>query len=132
MNSITATGDVSSYDVMYVCGGNTFYLLQEVRKNGFDKYIVDFINNGGLYVGVSAGSILVGPDIFIASPFDENSVGLTDTKALGVTDTIICPHYQKVEERIVAEVEEKAHCKVVRLRDDQSLEEIDSVSKIIE
>jgi dipeptidase E len=29
--------DLNDYDVIYVCGGNTFYLLNEIRNTGFDK-----------------------------------------------------------------------------------------------
>src|SRR3989344_8018960 len=75
-------GDVQSYDVMYVCGGNTFYLMDKLRKTGFDKKITDFVNSGKVYVGVSAGSVIAGPDISIASPFDPNDVDLKDMKGL--------------------------------------------------
>ncbi len=132
INNISAAGDLNSYDVMYMCGGNTFYLLHEVKRTGFDKQIINFINSGKVYIGVSAGSILVGPDISIAGPFDLNDIGLKNPTGLGVTDKIICPHYQKVEEKVVVGVEEKGNYRVVRLRDDQSLEEVDGISKIIE
>src|SRR3989344_392647 len=46
--------ETKDYDVMYVCGGNTFYLLNEIRKAAFDKKIIDFVNIGKVYVGVSA------------------------------------------------------------------------------
>ena len=50
-------------DLIWVCGGNTLYLLQEVRRSGFDEFVKKKIDEGIPYVGASAGSILLGPDI---------------------------------------------------------------------
>ena len=53
----------SQCDLIWVGGGNTLYLLQEVRKSGFDKYLTNKILEGVPYVGASAGSIILGPDL---------------------------------------------------------------------
>ncbi len=53
----------SECDVFWVCGGNTLYLLQEFRRSGFDKFVTKKISEGVPYVGSSAGSIILGPDI---------------------------------------------------------------------
>lgn len=53
----------SECDLFWVCGGNTLYLLQEVRRSGFDNFVTKKIKEGIPYVGSSAGSILLGPDI---------------------------------------------------------------------
>ena len=53
----------SGCDLFWVGGGNTLYLLQEVRKSGFDKYVTRKILEGIPYVGASAGSIILGPDL---------------------------------------------------------------------
>jgi dipeptidase E len=53
----------SGCDLIWVGGGNTLYLLQEVRKSGFDKYVTNKILEGVPYVGASAGSIILGPDL---------------------------------------------------------------------
>ena len=49
--------------VIWVGGGNTFYLLQEVRRSGFDELVARKIAAGTPYVGTSAGSIILSPDI---------------------------------------------------------------------
>lgn len=49
--------------VIWVGGGNTFYLLQEVRRSGFDDFITKKIATGTPYVGTSAGSIILAPNI---------------------------------------------------------------------
>ncbi len=50
-------------DLIWVGGGNTLYLLQQVRKSGFDKFVTKKIQEGVPYVGASAGSIILGPDL---------------------------------------------------------------------
>lgn len=132
INNISIAGDISSYDAMYVCGGNTFYLLHEIKRTGFDKTIIEFVNRGRLYIGESAGSIIVAPDILMSAPFDANDIGLKDTTGLNLTEKIICPHYNNKGEDIVNEFEEKNNCKVLRLKDGQAWEETDTTAKIIE
>ena len=45
------------YDAVYVCGGNTEYLLERINEKGFRNTLLLFIEQGGVYVGVSAGSL---------------------------------------------------------------------------
>ncbi len=80
-------------DVIYVEGGNTFYLLDEVRKSGFATVLKQCLDHS-VYVGVSAGSILVTPTIAIAGvePGDPNDVNLTDFTALGLVPFEVSPH----------------------------------------
>ncbi len=114
--------DIADYDAIYVCGGNTFYLMSEVRKTGFDKKIIDFVNNGKVYVGVSAGSIIACPDISIAESFDSNDVNLKDTTGLNFIDKVITPHYQRKERVIIDAWEEKHSHGVIRLNDGCAVE----------
>ena len=124
--------EVEDFDVIYVCGGNTFYLLKKVKETGFDKVIIKFAKTGKLYFGVSAGSILVCPNIDIASPFDENDVNLTDLTGLNLTDVIVSPHYCKEEKPIIDKFKKKSQYKVVPLTDNQALLVLDGETKIVE
>nr|WP_254107458.1 Type 1 glutamine amidotransferase-like domain-containing protein [Bacillus pumilus] len=62
---------IKQNDVMYVSGGNTFYLLQELRKHGLDDVLKEEINKGKLYIGESAGSIIMAPSIEYISLMDK-------------------------------------------------------------
>lgn len=42
---------------IYVCGGSTQYLLKQMHKAGFKSQLDVFLDAGGVYIGVSAGSI---------------------------------------------------------------------------
>lgn len=90
---------LSSTNLVYVAGGNTFYLLNQLRVSGFDKLLTDYVNNGGLYAGASAGALVAGPDIGSISSIDEPEKveGLTSTKALGFVDIVPIPHYDMKE-----------------------------------
>ncbi|MBT8448159.1 MAG: Type 1 glutamine amidotransferase-like domain-containing protein, partial [Gammaproteobacteria bacterium] len=53
-------------DIIYVGGGDEFYLLQEFRRSGFDKVVQEKIALGVPYIGSSAGSMVLGSSIEFA------------------------------------------------------------------
>lgn len=109
------------YDVVFVCGGNTFDYLDRIRKTGLDKFIIDFAKKeDSIYVGVSAGSILAGPDIAIAGDEDPNNIRLTDLKGLCLTDYIIYPHYRKELKQELDTFKKKTGYPIIELEDNQA------------
>ena len=46
------------YDVVYLCGGDTHYLLERINDTNFNMSLMEYINNNGLVIGVSAGSLI--------------------------------------------------------------------------
>jgi len=48
---------LSEGDLIYISGGNTFYLLQELKRKGADKLIQREIERGKPYIGESAGGV---------------------------------------------------------------------------
>ncbi|MFJ7975915.1 Type 1 glutamine amidotransferase-like domain-containing protein [Peribacillus sp. NPDC096379] len=120
-------------DVIYLNGGNPFYLLHHLKRSGADKVIREFVQNGGLLIGVGTGSIVLGPDIKLMQHFspEMDSVGLDDLTGLALTDVRVFPHYgnetlypdkqgRRVEERLL-EFERAHRCYVNRLRDDGAI-----------
>ncbi len=124
--------EVAGFDVIYVCGGNTFYLLNMVRKTGFDKVIKQFLEKGKVYMGVSAGSILMGPNIEIAKLGDKNECGVTNFTGLGYIDSSISPHYNDDEHKKVEDFKKKANYPILPLTDNQALLILDKKTEIIE
>lgn len=78
-------------DVLWVSGGNTFHLLNQVRKTGFDKWLKTH-GKGKVFVGASASTILMTPTIKLADGVDKNYCGLTDFTGLGYVDYEIEVH----------------------------------------
>lgn len=54
---------LETFDVIYICGGDPHYLLKRIRERGFDKKLELFIKDGGVVVGVSAGSMIFADDM---------------------------------------------------------------------
>jgi dipeptidase E len=111
----TATSDEIAHklnrnDYMYVSGGNTSYLLQELKRSGTDKLIVQEIAAGKVYIGESAGSMVVAPDIGYSRAMDSpaKAPDLDSSTALGVVDFYPVPHqgnflFKKAVKKIIAE-----------------------------
>ena len=59
-------------DCIYISGGNTFFLMQELRKTGTDKLIIEQIEKGKLYIGESAGAMILVPNIEYAKDMDDH------------------------------------------------------------
>jgi len=100
---------LQSNDYIYISGGNTFYLLQELKRTGADKIIVEQIQKGKLYIGESAGSVVAAPNIEYVELMDskEMAEALTDYQAFGVVDFYPLPHhtnfpFKKAVEKTIA------------------------------
>jgi len=76
-----------------VGGGNVYYLLFQARKSGFDQVIQKCMRNNLVYIGASAGSMLVGSTI--ESSLDDPTIvpELTDYRGLRLVDVSIRPHW---------------------------------------
>ena len=92
--------NVNDFDIIYMMGGNTIYLLDMVRKYNFDKEIISFLNNDKIYIGSSAGSQILGTTIKLCSIYENNFVNMTDFTAMGIVDKEVVPHANKKEELI--------------------------------
>ncbi len=121
------TGDLervlSDKNIIFVNGGNTFYLLYWVRKSGFDKILPDFLKRGGLYVGVSAGSYIACPSIEMAAwkHQDRNRVGITDFRALNLVPFLITAHFEEQYRTIVDQAAKRTKYPIVALTDKQAV-----------
>ncbi|MCX6718462.1 MAG: Type 1 glutamine amidotransferase-like domain-containing protein [Candidatus Staskawiczbacteria bacterium] len=83
-------------DIIFVEGGNTFYLLKSMRECNFEKVIRKLLKWGKVYIGASAGSIVAGKTIKTAGwkNGDKNMVGLKNLKGLNLVGFDIFVHYQ--------------------------------------
>ena len=89
--------NTNDYDIMYMMGGNTFYLLDIIRRTHFDIDIKSFINSGKIYIGSSAGSEILGNSIDVALGYDDNNVNMIDFTGLRIVDGLIIPHCNRKE-----------------------------------
>lgn len=99
---------LKSNDFIYVTGGNTFFLLQELKRTGAHKIIVDEVNNGKLYIGESAGAIVTSANIEYVKGMDsvKKAPDLADFDALDLVEFYTVPHYtnspfKKIAQKII-------------------------------
>ena len=88
---------LSEAKIVFISGGNTFYLLQELKRKNLTSYLKERIENGLLYIGESAGSVIAAPDIEYASIVDDKTLAteLEDYTGLNLVDFYIVPHFEE-------------------------------------
>ena len=80
--------------ILYVSGGNVFYLLQELKRKKILDTIKDKISNGMLYIGESAGAVITSKNIEYIQIMDNKEIApdLDNYEAMNITDFYILPH----------------------------------------
>ena len=88
---------LSEAKIIFISGGNTFYLLQELKRKNLIPYLKERIENGLLYIGESAGSVIAAPDIEYASIVDDKTLAteLNDYTGLNLVNFYIVPHFEE-------------------------------------
>lgn len=126
---------LTNKDIVFVAGGNTFYLLGQARKSGFESVVKEVVRKGVIYIGSSAGSVIAGPDIKAVEIFDDPSEAqLSSTTAFKLVDFIVLPHYKKEKyepyhEKVMKEYGNKF--KLIPITDEQMIVVEDNSYKII-
>lgn len=99
-----ASFNFDNYSSIFIGGGNTYKLLKGIKENGIFEKIQNYLNNGGIISGGSAGAVIFGKDINIISTMDKNDVNLIDTKGFDCLNGIsIFPHYTNTKSRLTEE-----------------------------
>lgn len=123
-NIKTLLADLAEFDVIHITGGNTYYLLWQVKQSGFDKAILQLLDQGKLYIGSSAGSCIMCPTIAHVELVEHKELvpEITDYTGLGLVDELIVPHYgrAKYADRHI-KIREEWGDKVAFLTDDQAV-----------
>jgi dipeptidase E len=92
---------LEDYCAIFIGGGNTFKLLNDLKRSGaFDK-IKLFINNNGIIFGGSAGAIIFGKNLKSCTLDDDNAVNLKDISGYDVLNgySILCHYTNRTQER---------------------------------
>ena len=121
---------LDNYDVIYICGGNVFYLIQMIKQCCAEDTLRKAVKEK-VVVGVSAGSLIMQKDLELIRdliPRMNKRVKLKDLTALDVTNGIEhLPHKTRyigiidAFEKRVKTYERKVGHKVVCLEDGQGI-----------
>jgi dipeptidase E len=124
---------LSTADLVYVEGGNTYFLLHHMRRTRFWDALAGL---EVVYAGVSAGAVVACPDIGYIQDLDDRSLvpELVDTVGAGLVDFKILPHLDDLRvrptiDRILAGWPE--HDALVKLNNDQAVVVSDDTWKIV-
>jgi len=109
-------------NILLISGGNTFSLLDNLRKSGLDQTIIEFTQKSNFILsGFSAGALVLTPTIAICNlpNFDKNLVGITDLTGLGIFDFEVFPHYaDDVHKKILENYRSTTHHQVREMSDE--------------
>lgn len=83
------------YGTIYLSGGNTYVFMNSARKRNLFPVLKKHLQNGGLLIGASAGSIMMTPSIDLAGFEDDNIPNLKDTNGFGFLNFEFHPHYKE-------------------------------------
>ena len=94
-------------NIIQLEGGNTFYLLKALKDTNFGKIIKEFIGEGKVYIGTSAGAYITCPTIEVSTWNDDGKdrFGVVDLTALGLIPFLLKAHYkdgykEKIQEKL--------------------------------
>jgi len=131
--------DLGEYNSLFIGGGNTYKLLKYLKESkGYSK-IKEYIENGGIVFGGSAGAIIFGKDIQTCNicSNDENLWPDLDTSGFDVMNGIsLSCHYaskgKKEDHDISTEEYTKRGYKILNLTEEQSAFVTDEEVKTID
>jgi dipeptidase E len=120
-------------DVIYVQGGNPYWLLKEARESGFMDIVPKLINEGMPYVGKSAGAYILSPAVVVPEWLGGNwrRFDVEDTRGMGIVDFVWAAHYVDEYDQILKKEAGNVGFEVRAITNDQAiLVEGDSIRTI--
>ena len=89
---------ISRADIIYICGGDTVKLINDIKEYEIDKLLKEAYNRGCVMAGMSAGAIMLAKEGFSDSLiFRGESDKHEFIKGFKFIDISICPHYHSNE-----------------------------------
>lgn len=124
-------------DVLFFEGGNTFHLMEWVDKSGLKEIFLDLLETK-IYVGVSAGSMILSPDLLLNTCqklYKEDLQRVENMNGVNLVSFYILPHFNskhflRNKENILEATKDMKN-KIYALDDNSAIEVIDNNIKII-
>ncbi|MEO6761164.1 MAG: Type 1 glutamine amidotransferase-like domain-containing protein [Candidatus Saccharimonadales bacterium] len=139
---------LDNVDVIFVGGGNTFYLSYWIQKSGLSGMLPELLKSK-VYAGISAGSMVAGRSLKLSSQIDESPITFADNnydligptgessaKTLNLTDIVFTPHlnseyFKLVRKDILIEKAKGLKWPVYALDDNSALKIVDDKIEVI-
>ena len=94
-NASDITQVFDAADIIYFTGGNSFFLIDQLRKTGTDTLLKQQLEKGKLFIGESAGAIVCAPELSYIEKMDPipEDYSQSDYAGLGLINFYVLPHY---------------------------------------
>ncbi|MFC1645196.1 Type 1 glutamine amidotransferase-like domain-containing protein [Patescibacteria group bacterium] len=125
-------------DVLFVEGGYDFHLMRSIEKSGLKELLPKLLEEK-IYVGVSAGSVVMTPSLFLEEGkllYDEELEGWETSEGLSLVDFCIVPHYNSdsfpnVNDENVAEIAKTIEQPIYVFDDNSAIKIVDGEIEVI-
>ena len=99
-NSLSKKEKISKANIIYIGGGDTIKLINEIKEYKLDILLNESYDKGTILVGISAGAILLSKEGFSDSLILRNESNKhCFIEGISLNDLIICPHYNSSIEK---------------------------------
>lgn len=102
-DKIMSCDEICNFNAIYVCGGSPQHLLNKINDTKFYFPLKSFLDNGGVYIGVSAGSTILTKNL----PNNLGYINCTlnvhtkDGTECGYLDTSDCPNIKLTDNQAI-------------------------------
>lgn len=87
------THKTSKFDIIFTSGGNVCRLKEKLKQIGWLDELTSRIENGTLYIGDSAGAVILGKTISHTLDYEPYENVLNSYDGLGILDKSVVVHY---------------------------------------
>ncbi len=124
-------------DVLMVGGGNTSYLMGQIKKSGLVKVLSDLLKSR-VYVGISAGSMVVAPKLKekeMQRLYEEPIIDDDTNEGLGFVDFLVVPHmnspYFPRASELIDEVAKDIEIPLYAIDDQTAVKVVDGDTEVV-
>lgn len=95
------TKNLKDYCAIFIGGGNTFKLLNDLKISGAFEKIREYINEDGIVFGGSAGAIIFGKNLKSCALDDINEINLEDISGFDILNgySLLCHYTNRTKEK---------------------------------
>lgn len=106
--------DLEKFDAIYIGGGNTWLLMNEIMKSEFDVKLRKYLEGKKVLYGGSAGAIILGKNISLQN--DENTVGYDSYDGLNLLqDFSVACHFDNEQVDLYQKLADEYKTKLICL-----------------
>lgn len=134
-NASDITQVFDAADIIYFTGGNTFFLIDQLRKTGTDTLLKQQLEKGKLFIGESAGAIVCAQELSYIEKMDPipEDYSQSDYAGLGLINFYVLPHYLTAPfKKVTADIMQSfSNIELCAINNAQALSVKDGVRKLV-